>query len=119
MEEAVHVTFSEDDEAISQSSTKGDAINFNENRSFPDDEFLKPRSEATQCPGNTEYFPYIPTYKNTAPSESPIPQVSVIPEDPPEFSEADDHPTLIEPDQLKSPDHINQLRIKTMLSLNP
>ncbi|GJX37569.1 retrovirus-related pol polyprotein from transposon TNT 1-94 [Tanacetum coccineum] len=27
MEETVHVTFSEDDEAISQSSTKGDAIN--------------------------------------------------------------------------------------------
>ncbi|GJW72046.1 retrovirus-related pol polyprotein from transposon TNT 1-94 [Tanacetum coccineum] len=43
MEETVHVTFSEDDEAISQSSTEGDAINFNENRSFPDDEFLEPR----------------------------------------------------------------------------
>ncbi|GKA43687.1 retrovirus-related pol polyprotein from transposon TNT 1-94 [Tanacetum coccineum] len=34
MEETVHVTFSEDDEAISQSNTEGDAINFNENRSF-------------------------------------------------------------------------------------
>nr|GEX28249.1 retrovirus-related Pol polyprotein from transposon TNT 1-94 [Tanacetum cinerariifolium] len=45
MKEIVHVTFSEDDEAISQSSTKGDAINFNENRSFLDDEFLEPRSE--------------------------------------------------------------------------
>ncbi|GKD17972.1 hypothetical protein Tco_1207130 [Tanacetum coccineum] len=72
MEETVHVTFSEDDEAISQSSTEGDAINFNENRSFPDDEFLEPRSEVTQCPGNTEYFPYIPAYENTTPSESPI-----------------------------------------------
>ncbi|GJS19605.1 retrovirus-related pol polyprotein from transposon TNT 1-94 [Tanacetum coccineum] len=40
MEEIVHVTFSKDDEAISQSNTEGDAINFNENRSFPDDEFL-------------------------------------------------------------------------------
>ncbi|GKB62114.1 retrovirus-related pol polyprotein from transposon TNT 1-94, partial [Tanacetum coccineum] len=47
MEETVHVTFSEDDEAISQ-STEGDAINFNENRSCPDDEFLEPRSEVTQ-----------------------------------------------------------------------
>ncbi|GKC99994.1 retrovirus-related pol polyprotein from transposon TNT 1-94, partial [Tanacetum coccineum] len=47
MEETVHVTFSEDDEAISQFSTDGDVINFNENRSFPDDEFLVPRSEAT------------------------------------------------------------------------
>nr|GEV51936.1 hypothetical protein [Tanacetum cinerariifolium] len=34
MEETLHVTFSKGDEAISQSSTKGDAINFNENRSF-------------------------------------------------------------------------------------
>ncbi|GJY68970.1 retrovirus-related pol polyprotein from transposon TNT 1-94, partial [Tanacetum coccineum] len=45
MEETCHVLFSEDDEAISQSSTEGDAINFNENRSFPNDEFLKPRSK--------------------------------------------------------------------------
>ncbi|GJY74867.1 hypothetical protein Tco_0479298 [Tanacetum coccineum] len=43
IEETYHVTFSEDDEEISQSSTEGDAINFNETRSFPDDEFLKPR----------------------------------------------------------------------------
>ncbi|GJT14042.1 retrovirus-related pol polyprotein from transposon TNT 1-94 [Tanacetum coccineum] len=54
MEETLHVTFSEDDEAISQSNTKGDAINFNENRSFPDDEFLEPRSVVTQCPGNID-----------------------------------------------------------------
>ncbi|GJU28221.1 retrovirus-related pol polyprotein from transposon TNT 1-94 [Tanacetum coccineum] len=72
MDEIIHVTFSEDDEAISQSSTKGDAINFNENKSFPDDEFLKPRSEVTECPGNIEYFPYIPAYENTIPIESPI-----------------------------------------------
>nr|GEX74834.1 hypothetical protein [Tanacetum cinerariifolium] len=37
LEETVHATFSEDDEAISQSNTEGDAINFNENRSFPDE----------------------------------------------------------------------------------
>ncbi|GJS70781.1 retrovirus-related pol polyprotein from transposon TNT 1-94 [Tanacetum coccineum] len=41
----VHVTFSEDDEAISQSSIEGDAINFNENMSFPNDEFLEPRTD--------------------------------------------------------------------------
>ncbi|GJS35681.1 retrovirus-related pol polyprotein from transposon TNT 1-94 [Tanacetum coccineum] len=40
MEETVHVTFSEDDEAISHTSTEGDEINFNESQSFPDDEFL-------------------------------------------------------------------------------
>ncbi|GJY11419.1 hypothetical protein Tco_0379604 [Tanacetum coccineum] len=86
MEETLHVTFSEDDEAISQSNTEGDAINFNENRSFPDDEFLKPRSKVTQCPGNIEYFPYIPAYENTIPTDSPILQDSVSPEEPPEFT---------------------------------
>ncbi|GJT44833.1 retrovirus-related pol polyprotein from transposon TNT 1-94 [Tanacetum coccineum] len=105
MEEIVHVTFSEDDEAISQSSTEGDAINFNENRSFLDDEFLEPKSEVTQCPINTEYFPYIPTYENTTPSESLILQVSVTSEDPPEFTKADNHPALNEPDQTVSADH--------------
>ncbi|GJZ87143.1 retrovirus-related pol polyprotein from transposon TNT 1-94 [Tanacetum coccineum] len=40
MEKTYHVIFSEDDEAISKFSTEGDEINFNENRSFPDDEFL-------------------------------------------------------------------------------
>ncbi|GKF85208.1 hypothetical protein Tco_0250106 [Tanacetum coccineum] len=58
MDETVHVTFSEDDEAISQTSTEGDAINFNENRSFPDDEFIKPKTKDTQCSINIEYFPY-------------------------------------------------------------
>nr|GEU59406.1 retrovirus-related Pol polyprotein from transposon TNT 1-94 [Tanacetum cinerariifolium] len=63
--------FNEDDESISQ-SIKGDAINFNENRSFLDDEFFKPKSKVSQCPRNTKYFPYIPAYENTTPSESPI-----------------------------------------------
>ncbi|GKD68078.1 retrovirus-related pol polyprotein from transposon TNT 1-94, partial [Tanacetum coccineum] len=70
MEETVHVTFSEDDEAISQFSTEGDAINFNVNKSFPDDEFLKPRNEE-----------------------------SIISEDLPEFTEPDNQPALNEPDQ--------------------
>ncbi|GJS01069.1 retrovirus-related pol polyprotein from transposon TNT 1-94 [Tanacetum coccineum] len=48
MEETYHVTFSEDDEAISQISTEGDAINFNEIRSFPDDEFQEPMRKTTQ-----------------------------------------------------------------------
>ncbi|GKB97370.1 retrovirus-related pol polyprotein from transposon TNT 1-94 [Tanacetum coccineum] len=104
IEETVHVTFSEDDEAISQSSIEGDVINFNQNISFLDDEFLKPKSEVTQCPGNTKYFPYIPTYENTTPSESPILQESVISEDPPGFIEADNHPALNKPDQTESAD---------------
>ncbi|GKA10285.1 retrovirus-related pol polyprotein from transposon TNT 1-94 [Tanacetum coccineum] len=47
IKETYHITFSEDGEAISQSSTKGDAINFNENRSFPDDEFPEPGRKIT------------------------------------------------------------------------
>nr|GEV42919.1 hypothetical protein [Tanacetum cinerariifolium] len=104
MEETVQVTFSEDDEAISQSSKKGDAINFNENRSFLDDELLELRSEVTQFPSNTKYFPYITVYENTTPSESHILQVSVIPDDPPEFTKADNHTALNEHDQTESGD---------------
>ncbi|GJR78300.1 retrovirus-related pol polyprotein from transposon TNT 1-94 [Tanacetum coccineum] len=106
MEEIVHVTFSEDDEAISQSSTEGNGINFNENRTFPDDEFLEPRNEATQFPSNTEYFPYIPAYENTTPSETLVLQISVTPEDPPEFTNADDHPALSDHNKLELADHL-------------
>nr|GEY74667.1 retrovirus-related Pol polyprotein from transposon TNT 1-94 [Tanacetum cinerariifolium] len=38
---------------------KGDAISFNENRSFPEDEFIEPRPKNTQCSVNIEYFPYL------------------------------------------------------------
>ncbi|GJT03945.1 retrovirus-related pol polyprotein from transposon TNT 1-94 [Tanacetum coccineum] len=119
MKEIVHVTFSEDDEAISQSSTEGDAINFNENRSFPDDEFLEPRSEVTQCPGNTKYFPYIPAYENTTPSESSILQVSVTSKDPLEFTEADNHPALNEPDQTESADHFELVEPQNNVIVEP
>ncbi|GJX79844.1 putative ribonuclease H-like domain-containing protein [Tanacetum coccineum] len=64
---------------------KGMQSTSNENRSFPNDEFLKPRSEVTQCPGNIEYFPYILAYENTTPTDSPFLQDSDSPEDPPEF----------------------------------
>ncbi|GJX78460.1 retrovirus-related pol polyprotein from transposon TNT 1-94 [Tanacetum coccineum] len=47
MEETFHVTFSEDDEAISQTSTEGDAINSNKVNSFLDDEFREPRNSDT------------------------------------------------------------------------
>ncbi|GJY74780.1 hypothetical protein Tco_0479211 [Tanacetum coccineum] len=96
MKETVHVTFSEDDEAISQTSIEGDAINFNENRSFLDDEFLEPRIKDTQCSANIEYFPYIPAYENTTLTNSPIFQDFVYPEEPPEFSSVDNHQAVTE-----------------------
>ncbi|GJZ73708.1 retrovirus-related pol polyprotein from transposon TNT 1-94 [Tanacetum coccineum] len=92
-----------DDEVISQLSTEGDAINFNENISFSNNEFLEPRSKVTQCLGNIEYFPYyIPAYENTTPSDSPILQDFVSFKEPYEFTVADDHPDSNELDQPES-----------------
>ncbi|GJU12034.1 retrovirus-related pol polyprotein from transposon TNT 1-94 [Tanacetum coccineum] len=99
--------------------TKVNAINFNENGSFPDDEFLEPRSEVTQCPGNTKYFPYIPAYENTTPSESPILQVSVTFEDPPEFTKDNNHPALNEPDQAESADHFEPVEPQNNVIIKP
>ncbi|GKE07619.1 hypothetical protein Tco_1399637, partial [Tanacetum coccineum] len=86
---------------------------------FPDDEFLESRSEFTQYPGNTEYFPYIPAYENTTPSESPILQVSVISEDPREFTEADDHPALNEPEQTESADQFELVEPQNNVIIKP
>ncbi|GJU96629.1 retrovirus-related pol polyprotein from transposon TNT 1-94 [Tanacetum coccineum] len=89
MEETFYVTFSEDDKAISQTSTEGDAINFNKVNSFPDDEFRELRNLDTLCNANTEYFPYVPAFDrlstNNHASPKPIiissPLISSIPED--------------------------------------
>nr|GEU33161.1 hypothetical protein [Tanacetum cinerariifolium] len=62
MEKTYHVTFSEDDEAITKSSTKGDEINFNENISFSDDEFLVPRSKVSPSSDKDDYFSYVPAF---------------------------------------------------------
>ncbi|GJY75653.1 retrovirus-related pol polyprotein from transposon TNT 1-94, partial [Tanacetum coccineum] len=73
MEETYHVTFSEDDKAISKSSTEGDEINFNENRSFPDDELLVPRSKVSQSSGKDDYFPYVLAYDPLSTNNITIP----------------------------------------------
>ncbi|GJW29772.1 retrovirus-related pol polyprotein from transposon TNT 1-94 [Tanacetum coccineum] len=90
MEETVHVTFIEDDEAISQSNTEGDAVNFNENRSFPDDEFFEPRSKDI---------------------------VSL--EEPPEFTNADNHPTSNEHDHFELGDNIEPAKIQDTVITEP
>nr|GEV75364.1 hypothetical protein [Tanacetum cinerariifolium] len=117
IEETILVTFSEDDEAILQSNTEGDAINFNDNRSFPDDEFLEPRSKSIQCPGNIKYFLYIPAYKDIIPTDSLIPQDFVSPEEPPEFTSADDHIALKELD--KPNDNIESAKIQNNVTNKP
>ncbi|GKA59052.1 retrovirus-related pol polyprotein from transposon TNT 1-94 [Tanacetum coccineum] len=97
-------------------SFQGDAINFNKNRSFPDDEFLEPKNNVTQFYGNIKYFPYIPAYeiitkKNSTPTNL-IPQDSVSPEEPPEFTNVDDHPALSELDHLKLADNLEPAKIQ-------
>ncbi|GJY34999.1 retrovirus-related pol polyprotein from transposon TNT 1-94 [Tanacetum coccineum] len=100
-------------------STKGDAINFNGNRSFLDDKFLEPRSKVTQYTRNIDYFPYIHVYdplptinttipkNNITPTNSPILQGLVSPKEPPEFTSADAHPA---PDVLDHPESANNLK---------
>ncbi|GJR80014.1 retrovirus-related pol polyprotein from transposon TNT 1-94 [Tanacetum coccineum] len=98
--------------AISQSSTEGDAINFNENRSFLDNEFLEPRSKVTQWCANIEYFPYIPSYENTTPTDSPILQDFVSPKEPPEFTNTDDHLAFSEHDHFKLGNNLEPAEIQ-------
>ncbi|GKC65865.1 retrovirus-related pol polyprotein from transposon TNT 1-94 [Tanacetum coccineum] len=93
--------------------------NFNENKSFPDDELLKPRSKVTQCSANIEYFPWIPAYENTTLTDSPILYDSVSPEEPPEFTSADDHPALNEHDHFDSGDNLEPAEIQDNVIIEP
>ncbi|GJY89985.1 hypothetical protein Tco_0505181 [Tanacetum coccineum] len=102
MEETVHVTFSEDDEVISQTSTEEDVINFNENRSFSDDEFIEPRTKDTQCSANIEYFPYVSAYENTTLAILPTLQNSITSEEPSKFTIAGDLAAIHELDHAES-----------------
>ncbi|GJZ05368.1 hypothetical protein Tco_0538643 [Tanacetum coccineum] len=93
-----HVTFNEANEVITQTSTEGDEINFNEIRSFLDDDFLVPRRNPSQCTRNDDYLPYVTTFDPLSTNNIIIPN-TVIPitlninstNESPEFSIADDH----------------------------
>ncbi|GJY67755.1 hypothetical protein Tco_0470737 [Tanacetum coccineum] len=109
MEETYHVIFSEDDEAITKSSTEGDEINFDENRSFHHDEFLVPRSKVSQSSSKDDYFPYVLAYDPLSTNNITIPDHVISTNTPtlhdinsydesPEFSIADDHHVHQEPD---------------------
>ncbi|GJS75306.1 cyclin-dependent kinase D-3-like protein [Tanacetum coccineum] len=103
---------SEDDEAISQTNTEGDAINFNEVSSFPDDEFLKPRNRDTMCIANTEHFPYVPAFdrlftnNHIIPSITPTRLVSPTLVEPPMFTNEDDVPVMNEVDHPELADDL-------------
>nr|GEW17016.1 retrovirus-related Pol polyprotein from transposon TNT 1-94 [Tanacetum cinerariifolium] len=74
MKETYHVTFIEDDEVISQSSIESDAINFNEIRIFPDDEFQEPKRKPNQESGNNKHLPYVPAYDPLSSNNISIPE---------------------------------------------
>ncbi|GKB60213.1 hypothetical protein Tco_0916399 [Tanacetum coccineum] len=109
IDETYHVTFDEDDEAITKSCTYDDEINFNENRSFLDDEFLVPRSKVSQSSGKDDYFPYVPTYDSLSTNNITVPDLVISTNSPTiqdinssdeshELSIADDHLVHQEPD---------------------
>ncbi|GKB02162.1 retrovirus-related pol polyprotein from transposon TNT 1-94, partial [Tanacetum coccineum] len=87
-----------------------DETNFNENQSFPDDEFFESRSEVIQCPANIKYFLYISAYEITLPFVLPTLQNSVSSEEPPEFNLADDHPAINEPDHVVPADILESVK---------
>ncbi|GKA51324.1 hypothetical protein Tco_0744520, partial [Tanacetum coccineum] len=104
---------SEDDEAISKSSTEGDEINFNENISFPNDEFIMPMSIVPQSFGNNDYFPYVLAYDPLSTNNISIPdpitpsypitssEPIIISSESLEFTTTDDHLVLNEHDDSK------------------
>nr|GEU29799.1 hypothetical protein [Tanacetum cinerariifolium]GEU29801.1 hypothetical protein [Tanacetum cinerariifolium] len=126
MEETYHVTFSEDDEAISKSSTEGDEINFNENRSSPDDEFIVLRNNVSQCSVDDSYLHYVLAYdplstnkitihdpitpSNLITSTDPITSCKpiIISNESPEFITFDDHYVLNKHDVSES---VEDLRV--------
>nr|GEX38785.1 hypothetical protein [Tanacetum cinerariifolium] len=123
IEETYHVTFSKDDETISQSSTVGDAINFNEIRSFPDDKFQEPRRKTTQQSGNNKHLPYVPAYDPLSSNNISIPecltsadshhaQDSVSPEEHVELQHADNDQVLNEPDHLESAGNLKHAKVQ-------
>nr|GEV45575.1 retrovirus-related Pol polyprotein from transposon TNT 1-94 [Tanacetum cinerariifolium] len=105
----------------------GDAINFNENRTFCDDEFLEPRSKVTQYLGNIEHFPYVHAYdplstnninipeNKITPIESPILQDSVSPEEPLELTPADEPPAPNETDHPESADDLELAELQDIV----
>ncbi|GKC47637.1 hypothetical protein Tco_1065359 [Tanacetum coccineum] len=88
-------------------------------QSFLDDEFLEPRSKVTQCFANIEYFPYIPSYENTTPTDSPILQDSIYPEEPTEFTSTDNHPAFSEHNHFESGDNLEPAKIKDNVIIEP
>ncbi|GJR59844.1 retrovirus-related pol polyprotein from transposon TNT 1-94 [Tanacetum coccineum] len=126
MRETYHVTFSEDYEAISKSSTEGVEINFHERRSFPDDEFLVPRSKVSQSSGKDNYFPYVPAYDPLSTNNITIPDHVTptllninSPDESPEFTIADGHLVHNKPDDFESSNYFEPAKVQDSIINKP
>ncbi|GKD84546.1 retrovirus-related pol polyprotein from transposon TNT 1-94 [Tanacetum coccineum] len=104
----------------------GDEINFNENRSFPDNEFLVPRSKVSQRLGKDDYFTYVLTYDPlftnniTIPDHvTPTSQNINSPIELPEFTIADDHPIHNELDDFESADNLKPAEVQDFIINKP
>ncbi|GJW44018.1 putative reverse transcriptase domain-containing protein, partial [Tanacetum coccineum] len=105
MEETYHVTFNEDDEAISY--------------------------KVTQCSRNIDYFPYILAYdplptinstileNNITPTNSHLPQHSVSLKESHVFTNPDDHPTSNEVDHPNSADDLEPAEVQENVISEP
>nr|GEZ62528.1 retrovirus-related Pol polyprotein from transposon TNT 1-94 [Tanacetum cinerariifolium] len=108
IKETYHVTFNEVDEVITHTSTNGDEINFNENRSFHNDEFLLSRRNPSQSTRNYDYLPYVPAFDHLFTNNIIILETVILTtlninssNKSPEFSIDDDHPIHNEPDDFE------------------
>nr|GEU53902.1 retrovirus-related Pol polyprotein from transposon TNT 1-94 [Tanacetum cinerariifolium] len=129
-EETYHVTFSKDDEAITQSSIEGDEINFNENKFFLDDELLVLRIKVFQISGKDDYFPYVLAYDPFSTNNISIPDLvtstdTPIPQDISshvksfEFTIANDHPIHNEPDDFESANNLELAEVQDSIINEP
>nr|GEY41487.1 hypothetical protein [Tanacetum cinerariifolium] len=116
LEETYHVTFNKADEVITHTNIEGDKINFNENRSFPDEEFLVPRRNPSQCTGNNGYLHYVPAYDPLSTNNIIIPD-TVTPttqninstDESPKLSIADEHPVHNKSNDFESAKNLDNI----------
>ncbi|GJU79107.1 hypothetical protein Tco_1276177 [Tanacetum coccineum] len=116
MEETYYVTFNESDEVITKISTECDEINFNENRSFPDDEFLVPKRSSSQSSSNDDYLPYVHTFDPLSTNNIIIPDIVIslnpninLSDKSPELSLTDDYSIQNEPDDAELANNHNDV----------
>nr|GEW22919.1 reverse transcriptase domain-containing protein [Tanacetum cinerariifolium] len=80
-----------------------DAINFNENISFPDDEFPEPRRKITQGSRNSKHLPYIPAYDPLSSNNINILEFGILKPAKVQISVINEHICKVVPSQSTNP----------------